>query len=197
MGRPSNTETRKKQIVLGLMKAMARHGYSGASIQLIAKEARMTSGIVHYHFKSKQDVLVALIEHLMELADKRLAPPIASTSALDRLNNSIDAFLLKGKGESAPAVAAWVCVATEAIQHKDVCTAYSVAIKKRLGLLTALVSAALRENNQHDEEASAIAAGVLSLAEGAFQLSCSAPGVLPVGYAAKMAKQMIAASITD
>lgn len=195
MGRPSNTETRREQIVLGLMKAMAKHGYSGASIQTIAKEAKITSGLVHYHFKSKQEILVALIEHLMEVAEKRVERSPQSKSATDRLNNVVDAFLLRGKGESSTAVTAWVCIAAEAVQQKDVRIAYSTAIKNRLENLALIVAAALKENNKGSEESLKIAAGILALAEGAFQLFCSAPGVLPDGYAAQMAKRLVAASM--
>lgn len=191
MGRPSNTETRKRQIALGLMKAMSKFGYSGASIHVIAAEAHISSGLIHYHFKSKQDILVYLIHHLMDVAEKRLCKAPVTNSAIEQLNQLIDVFLLRGKGESAKAVAAWVVIASEAIQHKEVRVAYSMIIKRRLDELELIVAAALKEAGRETENPAEIASGILAIAEGAFQLSCSAPGILTKGFAAKMAKRLI------
>ena len=72
MGRPSNTEQRKQEIVTALLHVMANVGYEKASIQSIAKQAGLAPGLIHYHFKTKQDILVAAIHWIAASAEQRL-----------------------------------------------------------------------------------------------------------------------------
>ncbi|HEY3497153.1 MAG TPA: helix-turn-helix domain-containing protein, partial [Polyangiaceae bacterium] len=64
MTRASNSAERRGQIVEGLLAVMAREGYEGASIQAIGRAAGLAPGLVHYHFDTKQEILVELIETL-------------------------------------------------------------------------------------------------------------------------------------
>src|SRR5690242_8084135 len=72
MPRPSNTEERRAQITGALMKVMARSGYDGASIADIAEAAHLTPGLVHYHFKNKQEILLAALHELVARHRERL-----------------------------------------------------------------------------------------------------------------------------
>ena len=72
MGRPSNTEQRKQEIVTALLHVMANVGYEKASIQSIAKQAGLAPGLIHYHFKTKQDILIAAMHWIATSAEQRL-----------------------------------------------------------------------------------------------------------------------------
>ena len=61
MARSSNTEARRSEITAALLAVIARHGYEKATIQAIAAQAGLAPGLIHYHFKSKQEILVSLI----------------------------------------------------------------------------------------------------------------------------------------
>jgi len=65
MARPSNTDERRLQIMGALVKVMAKRGYDGASVADIARAARLTPGLVHYHFKNKQEILLAALRDLV------------------------------------------------------------------------------------------------------------------------------------
>ena len=62
MGRPSNAEQRRPQIVRAAVRVVARHGFDGASVQAIAKEAGLSPGLLHHHFGSKADILYAVLD---------------------------------------------------------------------------------------------------------------------------------------
>ena len=62
MAARTNTHERRAQIVDGLLTVMATTGYEGATIVAIGKAAGLTSGLVHYHFATKDEVLLALVE---------------------------------------------------------------------------------------------------------------------------------------
>ena len=64
MGRPSNTEERRQQIVAGLLRVMSERGYERASVAEIARAASLSPGLVHYHFKDKQEILLTAVEQL-------------------------------------------------------------------------------------------------------------------------------------
>ena len=72
MARPSNTDERRLQIMGALVKVMARRGYDGASVADIARAARLTPGLVHYHFKNKQEILLAALRDLVARRDASL-----------------------------------------------------------------------------------------------------------------------------
>lgn len=70
--RPPNTNARRAQISGGLIKVMAKRGYDGASVNEIAKAAELTPGLIHYHFKNKQEILLAALADLVARHEERL-----------------------------------------------------------------------------------------------------------------------------
>ena len=93
MPRPRNTHTRRAEIVQGLAEVMAQRGYAGASVAAIAAQAGLSTGLVHYHFKHKRAILLALVASLAEQilarfearsADLSPRVPAALNSDLDR-----------------------------------------------------------------------------------------------------------------
>lgn len=170
---------------------MAERGYDGASVQAIARRAGLAPGLVHYHFTSKQEILLEAVRELARVAERRFeALARRAKTPRDRLRAFIDSRLATGKGASPPAVAGWVVVGAEAVRQPEVRAAHEAAIRAQLVLLERL----LGEHAGHalkDGEARQLAAIVLAAIEGAFQLSASARGVMPAGYAAKALMDLV------
>jgi AcrR family transcriptional regulator len=67
-------------------RVFAQHGYAGASVDRIAERARLSKGTFYWHFKSKEELFLALVEEridaparsLMEVT--RTAPAEAATA---------------------------------------------------------------------------------------------------------------------
>jgi len=111
MARQPNTELRRAEIVAAMLPVMARHGYERATIQAIAREAGLTPGLIHYHFKSKQEILVSLVQAITEFAQARFECAAAEAAGpMDRLRAHIEARLGLGQGAAPEMVAAWVMV---------------------------------------------------------------------------------------
>ena len=53
---------RRKQLLETAAHCFAEHGYRGTTTAMIAAEAGVSEPIIYRHFKSKQDLFVALIE---------------------------------------------------------------------------------------------------------------------------------------
>src|SRR6266705_6959101 len=54
------TDTRDK-ILQAAFTVLSRQGYENASIKEIAEEAGVAQGLVHYYFKSKQQLVLAVL----------------------------------------------------------------------------------------------------------------------------------------
>lgn len=112
-----------------------------------------------------------------------------------RLRACIDARLALGAGAAPEIVAAWVMIGAEAVRQLEVREAFQRAVVAELDLLTALMTACLRQNGRAGQDARALAAGVLALIEGACQLASAAGEIMPKGYAAEAAWRYALAAI--
>lgn len=183
MSRPSNTEERRQQIVEGLLQVMAERGYERATIAAIARAAGLTSGLVHYHFRSKQTILLVLVDQLAARLTARYEALLEDHSPLDAF---IDAHLATGDGSDAKAVACWVAIGTEALRQPEVGEVYRKLMHARRDHLVSLLTH-LPQSPSHPEEA---AAAILATIEGCYQLAAAAPDLAPPGFAARSVRAM-------
>jgi TetR/AcrR family transcriptional repressor of bet genes len=190
MGRPSNTEERRQQIVAGLLQVMAERGYEGASVAAIAKAAGLSPGLVHYHFKDKQEILLTLAEQLAVRVHERVASRLARVKGGDaraRVDAILDAFLATGADADPASVASWVTISAEAIRQPEVRAIYEQVVRTDLEHLEELVGAVTGKRR-----ARAMAAGLFAAIQGYFVLAAAAPGLVPPGSAASTVKRMAA-----
>src|SRR5690606_11534828 len=144
---------------------------------------------LHYHFRTKQEILLALIERLAQSVVARFERSLARTPE-GRVHAWIDAHLAQGEGAEPAAVACWVALGNEALSEPDVRAAYVRVIERARALLEELVGEALRARGTRTHDARRIAAGLLAAVEGAFRLAVLAPEVIPDGAAAQTVRQM-------
>lgn len=95
---PAETE---QEIMEATYRALCNHGYTNLTMQAIADEFDKTKGVLHYHYDTKQELLVAFLEYLLaafyddldeELADGPAAPR-------DRLEALIEMLLVGRRRE--------------------------------------------------------------------------------------------------
>jgi TetR/AcrR family transcriptional regulator, transcriptional repressor of bet genes len=187
MPRPSNKEKRKLQIVEALMKVMATSGYAGATIPLIAKQAGLTAGLVHYHFESKQSILLALVHHL--LISAQIKPP-ENADPISKLSHFIEAHLALGPKSNREAVTCWINIGAEATHQEEVRLAYQQATEYQLSVLESIIDEALRSTKRTTKNKTGIALGILAAIEGCYRLLISAPDLIPSGFASPTVKTM-------
>jgi len=196
MGRPSNTAQRKQEIVDALLHVMAERGYEKASIQSIAKEAGLAPGLIHYHFKTKQDILMALVNWIASSATERLEHMNKKVSdPWDKLTAFINARLATGETQMPEVVSAWVVIAGESIRQPEIKKVYQGLIERQLELLNELIANVWEGKSISSNEVINLSAIVLAAMEGAFQLSATASDVMPRNYAAESLLELIKNSI--
>ncbi len=191
MARPSNRALRRAQIVSALAELMAERGYDGASIGAIAKRAGLAPGLVHYHFGSKQEILVALVESMATALRERMELRVRPTdNAWEQLEAWIDAHLALGPDASPGAVACWVAIGAEASRRPEVQEIYERAVRDDLARAEALVVAVMKAGGGTEHEPRQVAEALLSAIEGSYRLAAGAPGVVEPGFAAPMARAL-------
>lgn len=188
MGRPSNTDERRQQIVAGLLRVMSERGYERASVAEIARAAGLSPGLVHYHFHDKQEILLSLVEQLAQGVRQRVAAGLArveGSAPKARVEAFLDAYLATGEDANPAAVASWVTISAEAIRQPEVRAIYETVVRTDLQHLETLVEALTGPGR-----AKSVAAGLFAAIQGYFVLAASVPGVVPPGSAASTVKRM-------
>lgn len=192
MPRKPNTELRRRQIVDGLCRVMARVGYERATVQAIANESGLAPGLIHYHFSDKREILAELVQVLGAYADDRYERRAAGVSApLDRLKAYIDARLAYGSDANPDAVAAWVMIGCEAVRDEEVRELYAAIVAKEMATLRSLLRARLHELGKRVRGLDRLSAAVLAYTEGVFMLASTVRPLVPQGFAAEMAMEWI------
>jgi len=191
MPRPSNTDERRTQIVRGLIAVMAKHGYDGASIADVAAHAGLTTGLVHYHFKNKLEILIEVVR---TLAASHAAAVDAALSKTDEPSQQLDAFidvhLGTGQHANPTALACWVLVTAEAVRQPRIHREVEHALSELAERLTIIITRGQTAKQFARTDARAAAAALLATIQGYFVLSATAREVIPPGSAAAATMHM-------
>ncbi|WP_437721071.1 TetR/AcrR family transcriptional regulator [Sorangium sp. So ce861] len=188
MPRPSNTAERRAQIARALLEVMAERGYEGASIGAVAAAAHLAPGLVHYHFESKREILLAAVELLARDHEGRIERRLAAAAGDPEaeLRAFIDAHLRVGEGADPRALACWICVSGEALRDADVQKAFAGALESAVKKLAAIVRRGARERvfSCARGDVDAAAAAIVAAIQGYFVLAATARDLIPPGSAA-------------
>jgi AcrR family transcriptional regulator len=86
-GRKASEETRRGQIIRAAYDVAALKGLDGLTVRLVATKARLSTGLVLFHFKSKDELVVALLDWLLSTTTVlQIGPEIrAITAPTERL----------------------------------------------------------------------------------------------------------------
>ncbi|MCP4810599.1 MAG: TetR family transcriptional regulator [Proteobacteria bacterium] len=184
MGRRSNTAERRAQIVEGLLTVLQDEGYERASVAEVARAAGLkSSGLVHYHFGSKAEILGELMATLQARLDDANGTDIAGF---------IDAHLALGPDADPRAVTAAVVIAGEAMVDAEVRRRFETALHRSQDELVARIRA---RRQLPFPTCRRIAASVLAAIQGAWLLGRTAPRVMPAGDAARTVRDLALALV--
>jgi len=83
----------KKKIILNAIELFNKNGYNSVRLEDIAVKAEMSKGNLHYHFPTKKEILVAVLDYLQE-ERVRLIQTSENDLALDfNMVNIIQSYL--------------------------------------------------------------------------------------------------------
>jgi AcrR family transcriptional regulator len=81
-------------IVEATYRALCRHGYADLTMQDIADESDKSKASLHYHYDTKEDLLLAFLDHLYEAFTEKYGHPEGET-AVERLVTFVDDILCR------------------------------------------------------------------------------------------------------
>lgn len=82
-------EDNRERILEAALSALSRQGYANTSVKDIADEAGVATGLVHYYFKSKQELLVAALLRCCEQISLKLETAAEAEAAFQLLKDSL------------------------------------------------------------------------------------------------------------
>ncbi len=180
MGRPSNREQRRAELVAAFARVMADHGYAGATIAAVAAQAGMAPGLVHHHFENKAELLMALLQSLVTGFRQRVD---AYQAHDDPLLAYVDAALRLDERSDLVAAKCWVGVFAEAVRDPALFAQMRRLVDSEIGSIVTR-----SRHRLSDQEAGSVLAFIIgSLVLGAFAPRKTA------GFAAPGLRRLIAA----
>ncbi len=180
MGRPSNREERRREILDAFAKVLGEHGYAGATIASVAAEAGVAPGLVHHHFENKAELMSELLRDLVARFRRRVR---GYEGREDALLAYVDGAL--GLDDRADLLAArcWVGVFAEAVRNPELFADVRQLIDTEIGTI---------QHRSQGRFSSHDAGSVLAFVIGALVLGAFAPRKT-AGFAAPGLRKLIAA----
>jgi len=178
MGRPSNRQERRQEILAAFARVLADHGYAGATIAAVAAEAGIAPGLIHHHFESKAELLGGLLQDLVARFRTRVR---RYEAAEDRLLAYVDGALKLDDQADLLAARCWVGLFAEAVRDPTLFT------QMRRLIDTEIAAIQTRSGFTAPEAGSVLAFVIGSLVLGAFAPRKTA------GFAAPGLRKLIAA----
>ncbi len=191
MARPSNTKKRRAQITKAFIKVMAEHGYDGTSTSQVATEAGFTHGLIHYHFKSKQNILLAVINELSSNNAKRLQQKLFEyDDPIKQLSGYIDFHVSLEHDANPEALACWIVLTGEALRKAEVKEAYNKVMEDSKQCLISILKEGIKQKVFQCQDVDSSASALIAAIQGYFVLSATAPTMIPQGSASESIKKM-------
>lgn len=96
MGADANEESSdtRDEIMSATYRALCKHGYANLTMQDIAAEFDKSKSLLHYHYDTKEDLLLAFIDHLIGWIGDRLAET-DTEEPRERLVEFVERFVIE------------------------------------------------------------------------------------------------------
>ncbi len=183
MARRSNRDIRRRQIADALLAEIVDVGYDRATIAAIAKRAGLTPGLIHYHFKSKQAILIELIQYLQSKLESRYKLLSSrDTDARSHLKSLVSAYLAVEPDADALVVSAWVMIAAEAAKKDEVREHFETVVQAQTQQLRQLLERLLKHERKSTLGSAAFVSGLIASINGCYLLARSSPSVIVKGF---------------
>jgi AcrR family transcriptional regulator len=93
MGKHEPPEVRRAQLFQAAMAACAERGYHDTRMEDIAARAGLSKGSLYHHFRSKEDLFLALLEYLIDEFARVLRQPSLDESATAALRQTAEMMI--------------------------------------------------------------------------------------------------------
>lgn len=93
---------RREQICRAASTVIAREGFSGTTMRVVAEEAGVSTGMLNHYFANRQDLLMHALDFVSERAHGRIVVALQGIPpGRERIVTLLDAVLADGEGQDA------------------------------------------------------------------------------------------------
>lgn len=92
-GESDETQNHHEEIMLAVMEALKKHGYTDLTTQKIADEFEKSQSLIHYHYGTKEDVVTAFLDYYNRIIEDEIEEA-KTDDPVDSIQNLIDVLLL-------------------------------------------------------------------------------------------------------
>ncbi len=160
--REDQVAERRQSLLDAAIAVIARKGLVGITISSIATEAECSYGVVSFHFNSKEGIILAALDYLVEDYEKALKRHDGSPAV--RLKTMIESDF-DGKVASARRIAVWVSFWAESVRvrsYRERCA----EVKSRYNVSAEADVAALAETRGLSVDAAQVAHSLNAMIDG-------------------------------
>lgn len=145
-----NTKVRQKQIVDAARKLIIRYGSEHVTVRRIAREVGFSEGAIYRHFKSKNDILSLLADHIEDsLLDDITRSSVTDRTPLETLDLVLRSHLSvveQRRGVSFQVIAEIISLGDKKLNRK-----MSVTIGKYIGHIKGILKEGVKAGQVRDD----------------------------------------------
>lgn len=120
---------RRKQVIDTAIEAIAKDGFARTTIAEIARRAGVSTGVITYHFKNKDELLEQCIRRLFEAPNTHVIEKVDTKHTYTlKLTTFIEAnieFMLKNRSHSTAMVSSFGAFNSETARHRILARQYT------------------------------------------------------------------------
>ena len=88
----SGTDATDEEIMRATYRALCKHGYANLTTKAIAEESGKSKALLHYYYDTKEALLVAFLEYLLNNLREKVEPD-ADADPVEQLTTVLDQFV--------------------------------------------------------------------------------------------------------
>jgi AcrR family transcriptional regulator len=161
MGRKDNSTKRREQIIWGLYACLVEKGQEKVTVKTIAAKAGLPPGVIHYYFKSKDEIVSNLAETLVRKYSKMIYTHLKEAqSAEQQIDLAID-FIINRLIFDLPLNRVFYNLIQMSFERKELDSVIKNMFENYRGQLAEVFKVAMTEN-----ERDMLGASLLAVTEG-------------------------------
>lgn len=165
--RTAPKEERQLQLIRATIRSVAKRGLSNTTMATVAKEAKLSQGIINLHFQSKERLLVETLRYLADEYEQAWEAAIAGAgpSAAEQLAALVAVDFDKSVCERNK-VAVWFAFWGETRSRPTYRKICAERDRRYMDMLISLCATVAREGGYDDVDGATIASGLSAMSEG-------------------------------
>jgi len=176
--RPDVSEKRKNQIIEAATNVFARLGFQKARMDDIVEESGLSKGTLYWYFKSKDDLIVGIIDKLLgnELTELRKLQATEGP-VQEKLSKFIDITIDDFKRIS-PLLPMYYEFFAMAMRSQSIQSMFSRYFRSYMEVLTPLIQEGIHAREFEDIDATEAAIAIAAVLEGMIVLTAYDPDII-------------------